>query len=82
MATITATKTSTKEQLKDIALDITWAKIAQKYFGKSSSWIYNKINQVDGNGGHGGFTAQELNQLKEALHDFAERIRRTADSLE
>ena len=82
MATITAEKVSTKELLKDIALDITWAKIAQKYFGKSSSWIYNKINEVDGNGGKGGFTDEEKQQLKGALYDFAERIRRTADKLE
>lgn len=79
MKTMTAEKVSTKEQLKDIALDVTWAKIAQKYFGKSSSWIYNKINEVDGNGGKGGFTEDEKQQFKGALYDLAERIRRTAD---
>ncbi len=82
MGTITMERVSIKEQLKDIALDVTWAKISQKYFGKSSSWIYNKINEVDGNGGKGGFTEEELQQLKGALYDFAERIRRTADNLE
>lgn len=55
MGTITVEKTSTKEQLNEIALDITWAKIAQRYFGKSPSRIYNKINETDGNGGKGGF---------------------------
>lgn len=79
METISTEKVSTREQLRDIALDITWAKIAQKYFGKSSSWIYNKINEVDGNGGKGGFTDEEKQQLKEALYDFADRIRKTAD---
>lgn len=79
MKTMTAEKVSTKEQLKDIALDVTWSKIAQKYFGKSSSWIYNKINEVDGNGGKGGFTEDEKQQFKGALYDLAERIRRTAD---
>ncbi|NLJ01839.1 MAG: DUF5053 domain-containing protein [Bacteroidales bacterium] len=74
-------KVSTKEHLRDIALDITWSKIAQRYFGKSSSWIYNKINEVDGNGGKGGFTYEEKEQLKVALYDFAERIRKTADNL-
>ncbi|SCD21234.1 Hypothetical protein PSM36_2431 [Proteiniphilum saccharofermentans] len=82
MKIITSEKVSTREQLKDIALDITWAKIAQKYFDKSSSWIYNKINEIDGNGGKGGFTKDELQQLKNALYDFAERIRQTADRLE
>jgi hypothetical protein len=82
MKTITAEKVSTKEQLKEIALDITWAKIAQKYFGKSSSWIYNKINEIDGNGGNGGFTESEKQQFKGALYDLAERIRRTADDFD
>ncbi|HBG80479.1 MAG TPA: DUF5053 domain-containing protein [Porphyromonadaceae bacterium] len=82
MKTITTEKVSTKEQLKDIALDVTWAKIAQKYFGKSSSWIYNKINGVDGNGGKGGFTEDEKQQFKGALYDLAERIRRTADNFD
>ncbi|WP_418893626.1 DUF5053 domain-containing protein [Limibacterium fermenti] len=68
--------------MADIALDITWAKIAQKYFSKSSSWIYNKINEIDGNGGKGGFTEEEKQQFKGALYDLAERIRRTADKLE
>jgi hypothetical protein len=41
---------SLKQQLQDIALDITWSKITSRYFGKSSSWIYHKINGIDGNG--------------------------------
>jgi hypothetical protein len=82
METRTQEKVSTREQLKDIALDVTWAKIAQKYFGKSSSWIYNKINEIDGNGGKGGFTEEERKQFKAALYDLAERIRRTADNFD
>lgn len=77
-----AEKVSTKEQLADIALDVTWAKISQRYFGKSSSWIYNKINEIDGNGRKGGFTDEEREQFKNALYDLAKRIRRTADDLE
>lgn len=50
MKTITKKNTSTKEQLADIVLDVTGAKISQKYFGKSASWIYNKLNEIDGNG--------------------------------
>ncbi|MBR8719929.1 hypothetical protein IX307_001184 [Bacteroides pyogenes] len=80
METTIVAKSTTKQQLADIALDITWAKVSQKYFGKSSSWIYNKINEVDGNGGKGGFTDDEKAQFKEALHDLADRIRRTADA--
>jgi hypothetical protein len=28
-----------KQGLSDIIMDISWAKISMKYFGKSSSWI-------------------------------------------
>lgn len=80
METIIAKKTSTKQQLKDIALDVTWSKISQKYFGKSASWIYNKLDEIDDNGGKGGFTDEEKLQFKGALYDLSDRIRRTADA--
>ncbi len=67
--------------MRDIILDVTWSKIAKRYFGKSSSWIYNKINGIDGNGGKGGFTESEREQLKGALVDFSERLRTVADRI-
>lgn len=70
-----------KPVLQDILLDVTWAKISKRYFGKSSSWIYNKINGVDGNGGEGGFSDAEREQLRGALVDFADRLRATADKI-
>ena len=78
---IAAKKESTKKQLEDIALDVSWARLSLKYFGKSASWIYNKLNEIDGNGGKGGFTDDEKEQLKHSLYDFAERIRKTADKI-
>ncbi len=80
--TITADRQqqTTKQRISDIALDITWAKISSRYFGKSSSWIYNKINEIDGNGGKGGFTEEESQLFRASLYDLAERIRRTADN--
>lgn len=73
-------KTPYKKQLQDILVDISWAKIATKYFGKSVSWIHNKLSQIDGNGGTANFTPQEAEQFKGALYDLSERIRRTADN--
>lgn len=70
-----------RQKLKDILLDVSWAKISKRYFGKSSSWIYHKLDCIDGNGGEGGFTDEELQQFKGALCDLADRIRRVADSL-
>ena len=82
MDTLTLRKTSVSTQLKDIRLDITWSKIARRYFDKSASWLYNKMNGIDGNGGEGDFTYSERIQLKNALYDFSERIRKAADNLE
>lgn len=73
--------TEVKAKLRDVYLTITWAKIADRYFGRSTSWIYNKMNGRDGNGGEGAFTPEETIQLKEALYDFAERVKRCANEL-
>lgn len=73
--------TPIKSKLKDILLMVTWGRISKDYFKRSGSWIYNKMNGIDGNGGEGGFTPEELQQLKGALCDLADRIRRAADTL-
>ncbi len=83
---IMETQIITKEKnvkiaLHDILLDITWAKIAKRYFGKSAGWIYNKLNGVDGNGGKGDFTEGEREQLRGALVDFSDRLRTAANKL-
>ncbi len=72
----------TKYQLKDIALFVTWGKISNEYFGKSSSWLYNKLNGVDGNGGVGELNEEEKLKLKDALYDLADRIKSSADNIE
>lgn len=73
--------TEVKSKLNDVYLSITWSKIAHRYFGKSSSWLYNKMNGRDGNGGEGEFTPAEIQTLKEGLLNFAERIIKCANSL-
>jgi hypothetical protein len=84
MATLVKNKATTMMmQFRDIALDITWSKIAARYFPeKSASWFYNKLNGRDGNGGEGDFTCAERLQLRNGLYDFAERIRHAADSID
>jgi hypothetical protein len=74
-------KLTMMQQLDDIMIDVSWRQIAQDYFGKSSSWIYNKLHGRDGNGGEGGFTDIEKQQLQGALYDIAERIRRAASTI-
>ena len=82
MNTQTMKQTTVSAKLQDIRLDITWSKIARMYFNKSASWLYNKMNGIDGNGGVGDFTYSEKQQLKNALYDFSERVRKAADRLD
>lgn len=68
-----------KQKMSDILVSISWRDLARTYFGKSSSWLYHKMDGIDGNGGEGGFTPEEARLLKGALCDLSDRIRRAAD---
>lgn len=70
-----------QQVLDDIIIDVSWGRLSRDYFGKSSSWIYNKLKGIDGNGGKGEFTPEEKEILKGALCDISERIRRSADKI-
>ena len=82
MEIIAKEKQTMMQQLDDIVIDVSWRQIAQDYFGKSSSWIYNKLHGRDGNGGHGEFSPEEKEILTGALVDISERIRRAANSIQ
>ena len=73
--------TDVKKRLSAIYMKITWREIASEYFGKSPSWLYHKMDGIDGNGGRGGFTEEELGTLKGALIDLSDKIRRAAEAL-
>lgn len=82
MDTITVKKTATmKMQLKDIALDITWSKIAQRYFGKSTGWLYHKLDGRDSHGNDLEFSQAEKQQMREALIDLSRRIAIAAENI-
>lgn len=57
METVMIKRPVLKKQLNDILLDISWAKMASRYFGRSPSWIHQKI---DGMESPEGFTPAEL----------------------
>ena len=74
--------TNVKSKLDDILIEISWREVAHTYFGKSSSWLYQKLNGIKSDGSHGGgFTPAENSQLKEALLDLSRRIETAAKSL-
>ena len=70
-----------KQRVRDIQMAISWRDFANTYFQRSSSWFYHKMDGIDGNGGVGGFTAEEAEQVYGALNDLADRIRRAADNI-
>ena len=69
-----------RQKLYDLLVAISWADLSRTYFGKSSSWLYHKLDGRDGNGKPTSFTPEETEKLKGALVDLSERIRRAADS--
>ena len=82
MATKVAKKTSLFNELDDIVDMIDWGDMADYYFpDKSVTWFYNKLRGVDGNGGKGEFTLPEKIQLRNALLDFSDRVRKTAEKM-
>ena len=81
--TLKATQQDTvKAQLADILMHVSWGDISREYFGKSGSWMYHKLNGIDGNKKPTDFTLEERYQLKGALIDLSERIRRAADNID
>ncbi|MCL2328257.1 MAG: DUF5053 domain-containing protein [Bacteroidetes bacterium] len=82
MKTKTLRQTSLFNELDDIVSEISWGEIAEYYFpDKSVTWFYNKLRGVDGNGGKGEFTLGEKIQLRNALFDFSERVRKAAENI-
>lgn len=73
--------TDMKRKVKDIMTAISWRDFANTYFHKSSSWFYHKMDSIDGNVGKGGFNQEEAEQLRDALIDLSNRIRRAAEEI-
>ena len=70
------------QQLDDIFDAISWGCLARTYFDKSASWFYHKMQGRDGNLKPTEFNLSERRQLKGALCDLADRIRRAAESID
>ncbi|WP_455631867.1 DUF5053 domain-containing protein [Parabacteroides sp.] len=57
---------------------VSWSYIAKTYFGKSRSWLNQRLNNFLVNGKEVQFTPEELRQLQKALFDLSGDIRNTA----
>lgn len=81
MEVMTVEKKATPRQvLADVYEEVNWAYLAKNYFGKSRSWIYHKFSGLN-NGQPDDFNDVDREQLKGALVDISNRIRRAAKRL-
>lgn len=67
-------KVSLQEQLKEVSEIISLSYIAKKYFNKTRTWLYQKINQNVIHGKACKFTDEELKTLQFALDDIKNKI--------
>lgn len=65
-------------ELGDVANAISLSYIAKAYFGKSKTWLYQRLNGNRVNGKPAQFTEEERLRFVEALQDLSRRINETA----
>lgn len=71
---IEAEMDNVRERLGNIPQAINMSYIASHYFGKSRTWLYQRINGNKVNGKPVFFTKTERRQLQEALHDIGKML--------
>lgn len=72
------TDINVKEKLKGIEGMISLSYIAEHYFGKDRTWLYQRINSSLVNGKPAAFTEEELRIFSDALKDISSRISETS----
>ena len=63
-----------RQQLGEVPEILSMSYIAKTYFGKSRTWLYQRINGNNVNGKPAYFTRSERKQLQDALHDIGEKL--------
>ena len=63
-----------RQQLGDVPELLSMSYIATHYFGKSRTWLYQRINGNLVNGKPVFFTIEERKQLQDALHDIGNKL--------
>lgn len=69
-----------REKIKNILPVISLSYIAKTYFGKTKSWIYQRVNGNLVNGKPAKFTDEEKEILNSALKDIADLLMKTSVS--
>lgn len=63
-----------KEKLGELPEALSLAYIAKNYFGKSNSWLSQRLNGSLVNGKRARFSATEVRVLQDALHDIGHKL--------
>jgi hypothetical protein len=63
-----------REKLGIIPEAISMSYVAKNYFGKTKTWLYQRLNGNKVNGKEARFSEAEARQLQEALHDLGQRL--------
>ena len=63
-----------RKKMGDMPKFINLSQIARVYFGKSQSWLMQRINGNKVNGKEARFTPAEAKQLEEAFHDLGHKF--------
>ena len=63
-----------RELLSDVPSILCMSYIAKHYFGKSRTWLYQRMNGNLVNGKPAFFTVSERKQLQDALHDIGQKL--------
>lgn len=67
-------KLNVKNALNEVSDFISLSYVAEKYFGKTKSWLYQRINENIVNGKPAKFTEEEIETLNYALQDLSKKI--------
>ena len=70
-----------KEKFDYLSKTLSMSNVAKTYFGKSSAWMNQRINNHKVNGKPAVFSRDDMERLKEALKDIASKLTEIADSI-
>ena len=70
-----------REKLGIVPEAISMSYVAKNYFGKTKTWLYQRLNGNKVNGKIAGFTEDERRQFREALQDLSKKMATIATTL-
>lgn len=63
-----------RRQMQEVLPILSVSYLAKHYFGKSTSWFYQRLNGNKVNGKVASFTREEIAILNEALQDISKKV--------